>query len=390
MSNPGERRRERGETLKSPSVRAVAGGFCLSASRFCPNCGRPVPPENAFCTSCGFSMSGQPAGPSPGPAAAPGASGVAPPAPAPAPYGYPPPAYPGYVPYPRPANLGNILSGLFDVWSKNFLPFFAVYLVMTLVTGGLGLLGAYLILGRPFVGTNPLVGATPTTTDIAALLAYELVVGIIGWIVGSVVLGGVVDFSLRRYRGENARIQESLSKGFQRVLSIMGANLLVTMITVGVFVVWVVVLFLGVAAAVVNPGAGVAALCGGLIALPFILVIVLYLVIALNLYAPAIMAEGSHAIDSLGRSWNLTKGHKWSLFGAILVTGILSAIVGGVIAAIAGIGANPIAELIGSALAAGITGAWAAILSSVAYDLITRTPQPSVWPPTYAPPYPPH
>jgi len=119
-------------------------------------------------------------------------------------------------------------------------------------------------------------------------------------------------------------------------------------------------------------------------------VLIIYLYLALLLYAPAIMVEGASAVDSLGRSWNLTKGHKWSLFGASLVIGIIAALLSGAISLAGGLTGNLVVSVLATALATGVTGAWAAILAAVAYDLILREPRASLWPPAYMPPsYPP-
>lgn len=293
---------------------------------------------------------------------------------------------------PRRVDFSTLLSGTFDVWVKNFGAFFLVYLVLSLVTGALSLLGASVILGVPYVGGSFPLGSVPSQASLVEFVGYEIVIGIIGWVFGSIVLGGVVDFSVRRYRGENVRIQDSLSKGLTRVLSIMGANLLVTLVTLGVILLWAVLLVFGVVALVSTGGTagGIAALCGALIAFPFIGVLVIYLDIALSLYAPAIMTEGAHAVDSLQRSWTLTKGHKWSIFGAGLVLFILLIIINGAIGAVGSLSGNSILELVATAVASAVTGAWIAILTAVAYDRIAKLPQPSAWPPAYAPPaYPP-
>ncbi len=326
----------------------------------------------------------------PPPAAPPSAPGaIPPPPPGAVPYGYPPPTYM----MPKRADTGTLLSGTFDVWVRNFGSFFLVYLVLSLVTGGLSLAGSYFILGIPFVSSGPFSVTVPSVSDVVAFAVYEVVIGLISWIVGSMVLGGVVDFAIRRYRGENVRITESLSRGLQRVLSIMGANLLVTIITLGVIVLWVVALVLGALSLISagGVGAGLAAVCGALLAIPFVLFFVVYIDIALCLYAPLIMMEGQHAIDSLGRSWNLTKGHKWSLFWSGLVLGILLVIIDGAIGAVGAISGDALVQLVTTAIATAITGGWFAILTAVGYDLITKQPQASVWPPTYTPPvaYPP-
>ncbi len=365
-----------------------AGGFSLSAPRFCPTCGRPVPPENSFCAWCGTPMTPMaappPAAPTAPPAVPPAAPGAMPPPPPGAyPYGTAPPTYT----LPKRADAGNLLSGTFDVWVKDFGPFFLVFLLLSLVTNGLSLAGAYLILGVPFVPGGLLSFSAPANADLLAYAAYEVLVALITWIFTSMVLGGVVDFSVRRYRGEPARITESLSRGLQRVLSIMGANLLVTVIISGVTLLWAAALLLGALSLIGTGGAaaGIAVLCGALLALPFVLFFVLYLALALSLYAPSVMMEGKHAVDSLGRSWNLTRGHKWSIFGAGLVLGILAALIGGAVGFVGVASGNPLVELVATALAAGITGAWFAILTSVAFELITKQPQASVWPATYTP-----
>ncbi len=360
----------------------------MSASRFCPNCGRPVPWENSFCAWCGNPMQAQAPPPAAGVPTPPGAPPAAPPPgavpPGAFPPGYPPPAYV----MPAKVDFGSLLTGTFDLWGKNFSSFFLVYLVLTLVTGALGLLASFAIFGVWVVsGATPFTG-TPTTTDLARAFGYELLVALISWLFASIVLGGVVDFSVRRHRGENVRIRESLNKGVGRVLSIMGANLLVTLITFGILILWVFILAVGAFSLLAggNPAGGIALVCGGLVALPFVAFFVVYVDIALSLFAPAIMAEGTHAVDSLHRSWALTKGHKWSIFWTGVILVFVSAIIDAVFVVIAGLIGNPVVGVVVAAISAGIVSGWIPILTAVAYDEIIRRPQPSVWPPTSVPP----
>jgi hypothetical protein len=278
-----------------------------------------------------------------------------------------------------------------DVWTKHFLEFFVVFLVLTLVTSGLSLLGSILLLHVP-IGAGGFGGISltspPTGLDLAAFVGYEFVVIVIGLVLGSVVLGGVTDFSVRAYRGERVRLQDSLMRGVQRFLSVLGANLLVTLITVGVIFVPIILLFTVVLGGF--SAASIALLCGAALAFPFLAVLILYIYLALLLYAPVIMVEGAHAVDSLGRSWNLTKGHKWSLFGATLVIGIIAGLLGAAIGFAGALTGNFVVSYVATAIATGVTGAWSVILAAVAYDLILREPRASLWPPTYMPPaYPP-
>ncbi len=281
-----------------------------------------------------------------------------------------------------------MFSGTFDVWIKNFLPLFAVYLILNLVTGSLTLVGSFLLLGVPYVpgGIGGISFVAPTGADVVLFILWEFIAVIISLLLTSAVIGGVTDFAVRQYRGEKVPIMVALRRGFQRMLSVLGANLLLTLITVGVILAPFALLILGAFTAGSNVG-GIALICGALIALPFLLVLVLYIAIALGLYAPVIMMEDKHAVDSLYRSWDLTKGHKWSILWAGIVVGLLGAILGGVGGVATAL--NPYVGLFVTAIITGFTGSWFTILAAVAYDLIVRSPPPMAWPPPYVPVPPP-
>ncbi len=359
-----------------------------------------------FCVNCGAAL---PAVPPPAPPTAP----AAPPAAAPPPTGYPPSGYPpaaypppaapptayppaayGYTPYYGPparrADFSNMFSGTFDVWIRNIGPLFLVYLILNLITGSLSVIGSILLLGVPYTagGIGGISFIAPSAVDLLAFVAWEFLTVLVSLLITSAVIGGVTDFGVRQYRGERVSIMDALRRGFERLLSVLGANILVTLITVGVILVPFAVLVAGALTIGASP-AGIALICGAVIALPFLAVLVLYLVIALSLYAPAIMMENKHAVDSLYRSWDLTKGHKWSIFATGLVVGILAAIIGGVAGFVAVLSGNAIVEVVVTAIVAGITGSWYTVLAAVAYDLIVRAPAPQPWVPPYAPAPPP-
>ena len=374
----------------------------MSAPATCPSCGRPTAPGQRFCGNCGAAL---PAAAVPPPSVPPPSAAGPPPYPPPPGYappaaGYPPPyppppgaAYAGpYAPPPRRADFSNLFSGTFQVWTQNFVPLFVVYFIVALVIGFLSFSAAYAIFGVPYAGgTVPGVSPTPSSADVAALLAYDAVVIVIGWIITSTVIGGITDFSIRRFRGERVPIMDSLSRGFRRFPSILGANLLVAIITSGVVLLWAAILALGAlsAFATSNPVGALAVLCGALAALPLVFVFVIYVDLALSLYAPVVMIEGAHAVDSLGRSWNLTKGHKWSLLAAAIVVGIILVVIDGLVVLGIALSGNAVAGVVASAVATAITGSWFTILVAVAYDLIVHEPQPTVWPPATTPMYPP-
>jgi hypothetical protein len=340
-------------------------------------------PTNRFCISCGkplFAGAGGPPSPTPYPSAGP------PGGPAFAPYPY----LPG--PPPRRATVGPILSGTLDVWTKNSANFFVVFFLLALVNGLLGGLLALEIYGTFEIGASPFPGGPPTGIPAGALiniLLYALFTVLAGAVLNSIVAGGMTEYAVRKFRQEPITLEDALRRGFNRFLSILGANALITLLILAlVFVPILVIVLPFLGGGPVNVASALGVICGGLTLLAVGGVVALYIGIATILYAPLIMMENANAIGGLRRSWRLTKGHWWSLFAAFLIVVILAGILTGAITAPIGYLHSSIANLLAMSIAAGIVGAWTVVVASVAYDLITRQrsgPSP-YYPPAPTPP----
>ncbi|HZO93223.1 MAG TPA: hypothetical protein VFB22_05595 [Candidatus Baltobacteraceae bacterium] len=102
-------------------------------------------------------------------------------------------------------------------------------------------------------------------------------------------------------RGRTVGIGETMGLGLRRALPVLGTALIVGIAT-GIGLVFFIIpgLLVSVACAVANP---------------------------------ACVVEGLNPIDSIGRSWELTKGYRWSVFGMYVVIGIAGMLASGVIAA---------------------------------------------------------
>ncbi|MGI0148026.1 MAG: DUF7544 domain-containing protein, partial [Thermoplasmata archaeon] len=289
----------------------------------------------------------------------------------------------------RRATFSSILSATFDVWTKNFVNFFVVFLVLAFVTGLIGALVSFAFFGVFGVGSGLVPGSPPpnvTTANFATLILVAIAVVVAGAIISSIVAGGMTEYAVRRYRGESMTLERALRRGFEKFLSILGANILLTII---VFALVLLPLLAIIPLAFVDstgtpsgaPSAAIAVLCGVFLALVIGGIVALYVYVGMSLYAPAIMVENQKAIDGLMRSWRLTKGYRWSIFAAILVISLIQALIGGAILVPTIFVSNPIVVLVASALVSGLVGSWLVIVAAVAYDLIVRQP-------TYtAPPY---
>lgn len=338
----------------------------MSAARVCPACGRANAPESNFCVNCGRALTpgGVPPSTPPG-------------APTTPPYwgAYPPHAY---IPPPKRATVATILSGTFGVWTRNFPSFFLVYLVLGAILSLLGAALSFALLGTLEAGGFSPIPGTPTTpaANLVLIIVYIVAAAIVSAILTSVVTGGMTEFAVRRLRGEPMSVRRAIERGLEKFLSVLGANLLLTLIVIGLVTVPLLFLvsstFGFTAPGGLISGGSLAALCGSLIAIIVGGVVALYLYVSMILYAPFIMMENARAVEGLSRSWRVTKGYWWSLFGSILVTGILVLIVGVAITVPAAPTGFPVVALVASALGTAIVGPWIVILAGVTYDQITR------------------
>ncbi len=120
-----------------------------------------------------------------------------------------------------------------------------------------------------------------------------LVTLILAYVLQATLVHGTVAF----LRGRSASLGESLGTGFGAFLPLIGLSILVTLGE------WVGFIALFV------PG--------------------LMLMVRWSVAVPALVVERNRGVlDSMGRSADLTKGHRWSIFGLFVVVGIAAWLVG--------------------------------------------------------------
>jgi len=361
-------------------VRHARQGSRLSASTVCPACGTTNDSTHTFCVNCGTRLGSTAV-------AAPGAPTAGPPPATPPPMMPYPAGYPYYAPpFPRRASFSDMLSGLFDVWTKNFLPFFVVYLVLGAATGALSVFVSWAIFGTVSLGRG--FGGLPATSfptvNFGLVLLYAIATFVVSAILTSIVTGAMTEYAVRRYRGEPMTVEQALRRGVARFPSILGANILLGLILFGLVTVPLLLILVALVAGLSGTGGGaVALLCGGVILFLVLGVLAIFLYVSLVLYAPPIMMENASAVGGLSRSWRMTRGHRWSLFGAILVASLLAGAISAAISVpltFATLAGDPIVtgfvSVVSSALASALVGSWIVILVAVAYDLIVRRPTP--------------
>jgi hypothetical protein len=114
----------------------------------------------------------------------------------------------------------------------------------------------------------------------------------------------------------------------------------------------------------------VAGLLAGLgIALGFLLLVVpgLFLLTIWAVIGPAIVVERTSALQSFGRSRELVRGHGWTVFAIVLVTGLLSGIASGILQAAFSFLPRFLEILVGGTIAQAVVAPFVAIALAITY-----------------------
>ncbi|MGQ0797692.1 MAG: hypothetical protein ACT4OI_07515 [Methanobacteriota archaeon] len=275
------------------------------------------------------------------------------------------------TPYPayRTADFSNIFSGTLRVFFRHPAEFVLPYLALSLATG----LFAYALLFETLAGL--LSGLDPTAPPAAVFAALNTfllgvaVLSLVSLVLSSFLQGVVSHYAVLRHRGSSISFAFSVRRAARRFPVLLAGILLYTGILVGVLAIAFVPLFAG--SATLN-----FALLGlGILAMIPAAIIALYLALALSLVVPSIMMEDVGVLASFRRSWQMTKGHKLSIFAALFVLGLISGAITIAVAFPVGAFADPIASFFVQLIVGGILGSWNVIAPAVTYDLVAREPR---------------
>jgi len=208
--------------------------------------------------------------------------------------------------------VGDILNAAFDLYKQHWQHLIGVALAFYLVASSITLVLA-IFLGQ----WGALVGA------------IILLIGIF-WLTGALV-EAVADI---RDGLSDLGVGETFSKVWPRVWPLLGASILA--------------------------GLGVA------VGLVFLIVPGLILLTWWALIPPAIVLENKGVFESFGRSRELVRGHGWNVFGVLIITYLLSAVISGVIRAIF----TPLPDYVGTYIGDVIGGSIVAPFSALAITLM--------------------
>lgn len=253
---------------------------------------------------------------------------------------------PGIIPL-RPLALGEIYDGAFGALRKDPKVMLGlVALVVAIITFATGILGFVLakwirqtdlgmtldrefdyLFGSDFANAGLTgFGITSGTMTIDLLTSLGLLVAT------SLCTGLVVVAISQAVLNKKIGAAEVFDRSKKRIWGLLGVSLLPSLI-MGV-IIFVAILLTGLLVSVTESAASFLVL---LVLIPGVVILSLLFMIRW-LLAPAILIlEERKVIASLKRSWQLTKGSFWRLFGIYLLTSIIASLIAGLIAGVLGI-----------------------------------------------------
>jgi hypothetical protein len=281
--------------------------------------------------------------------------------------------------------VGNVISQTFAAYFTRILPFSGFALIGFIPT--LIFIGGYIYL---LMQDPNALGLTPTgdsadpfnLDELAALpwvwiIAASAGVFILSIATTAIWLAATAYGTFEHLRGQPVRFWQSLQRGVAVVLPCTGATFLIFLGALIILAIGVSPIFLFV----LRDGSEDSWLFASLwLFFGLFAIFIVFAIIGVRLWVtvPAIAVEQPGVLAALWRSWNLTQGHTWRLFGVLLVMwlgtlamsmvagiviGVLS-VFGGVTGIFVGQGLNILISIIANALFA--------VAAAVAYVELRR------------------
>ena len=215
--------------------------------------------------------------------------------------------------------VGGILGGAWELYTKFFRRFFVIALIVFGIVNLLNALVATVVgHGR---GISVLLALI---TDVVAL-------------VGTFWLQGALVYAVDDVR--DGKVDTTVGQIFERVRPYL----------------WTLIL------------AGVLAALGITVGLILLIVPGLILLTWWCLIVPVIVLEGKSVGEAFGRSRELVRGHAWTVFGVVIIAGILSGIAAGIIQAVFSFFGTFLRIWVGGTISSAIVGPFVAIALTLMY-----------------------
>ena len=196
---------------------------------------------------------------------------------------------------PRPMGVGEILSTAFQLYQRYWRTLLAIAAVVVVPFTLLQyLLGHTVRFSGAAISNGVVVRTSSWRVGVAGLVA-----ALAGVVMYLVLTGAITRAVAAEVAGEDPGVEQSYRFGFHRLGSVLLVSVLVGLATIAGFILFII------------PG--------------------IYIGVRLAVSVEALVVEGRRGTQAMGRSWELVGGHWWHAFGALVVAGLLTALVNAVI-----------------------------------------------------------
>lgn len=248
---------------------------------------------------------------------------------------------PGIIPL-RPLSIGDIYQGAFAAIKTNARTMFgftaALLGVVLVISIGINYAIINLVLPNYLSPSSPYAAVFTSLSGSFSQLGGSLL-----QVLATVLLSGLIVVALSRsVLGRVASSKEVWERTKSKFLPLIGLNIITSIISGLMMIIGIVVFFVLLASAASTAKTdreflqdlGVS-LVGLLILMVISALVSSYLSIKFSVASPAMVLENLGVFAAIGRSWSLTRGNFWRLFGINILTAIITFMVAGIFGGIA-------------------------------------------------------
>lgn len=249
---------------------------------------------------------------------------------------------PGIIPL-RPLSIGDIYQGAFAAIKTNARTMFGFTAALLGVVLVISIATNYAIIN--LVLPNYLSPSSPYAAVFTSLSgSFSQLGGSLLQALATVLLSGLIIVAVSRsVLGRVASSKEVWERTKSKFLPLIGLNIIISIISGLMMIIGIAVFFalLASAASTANTDReflqDLSIMLVGLFILMVISALVgSYLSIKFSVASPAMVLENLGVFAAIGRSWSLTRGNFWRLFGINILTAIITSMVAGIFGGIAG------------------------------------------------------
>lgn len=249
---------------------------------------------------------------------------------------------PGIIPL-RPLSIGDIYQGAFAAIKTNARTMFGFTAALLGVVLVISIATNYAIIN--LVLPNYLSPSSPYAAVFTSLSgSFSQLGGSLLQVLATVLLSGLIVVAVSRsVLGRVASSKEVWERTKSKFLPLIGLNIITSIISGLMMIIGIAVFFVLLASAASTAKTdreflqdlGVS-LVGLLILMVISALVSSYLSIKFSVASPAMVLENLGVFAAIGRSWSLTRGNFWRLFGINILTAIITSMVAGIFGGIAG------------------------------------------------------